>query len=104
MTNKNLDQLKKDEVKKENKKSIGKRIFDIVFWVVIIFLFFIWIFDFVQVKNNKEPRFCIKKHTYKYEDGNTKECIGLGYKVYNYNRKSINIKSEFGPFFIKMEK
>ena len=33
----------------------------------------------------------------------TDECIGLGYKVFTYNRKSIKLKRQFSPFFIKME-
>ncbi len=86
------------------KKSVGKIIFDVVFWVVIVCLLFVWVFDFLKVKNEEKPVFCIQEKTHEFEDGTVDECVGLGYKVYTYNRESINIKVQFAPFFIRMEK
>lgn len=85
------------------KKNIGKTIWNIVFWTLIIGLFAIWTTDFIQVKREKEPIFCVKEVEHKYPDGTTKECVGLGYKVYTYNRTSIKIKKQFSPFFVSME-
>ena len=41
------------------KKSVGKIIFDVVFWVVIVCLLFVWVFDFLKVKNEEKPVFCL---------------------------------------------
>ena len=93
-----------EKIETKNKKKIFKRIFDVVFWVAIVILFFVWVFDFVKFKQEKKPSFCIKNNVYEFDDGTVEECIGLGYKVYYYDRKSINIKTQFGPFFVKMKK
>lgn len=114
-----LDETKNIEVNEEEKATekkeeetfengsktsrILKKVWNIVFWTLFVCLFAIWIIDFVQVKREKEPIFCISEKVHEYEDGTTKECVGLGYKVYTYNRKSLNIKSQFSPFFVKME-
>jgi len=93
-------------VKKEKKKvsKISKnQVFNIIFWIVIIGLFIIWITDFIMVKTEKDPVFCISRETYKYDDGETKECVGLGYKIFEYNRDKYQ-GYEFGPFFTKIKK
>lgn len=84
------------------KKSIFKIIWNVIFWVFIVLLFTVWIVDFINVKNNREPAFCIKEKVHKYKDGTTTECIGLGYKVYT-NKRNDNKTSQFAPFFIKMD-
>lgn len=63
-------------------------------WILIVF------YDYFTTLNDQNPKFCIAEKTYTYDDGTTYECVGLGYKVYKYNRSSIHAK-EFGPFFIK---
>lgn len=65
-----------------------------VVWVGIVFV------DYFKTRNDKMPVFCIKETTYEYEDGKTYECVGLGYKMYKYNRDSITA-TEFGPIFIE---
>ena len=96
------DFLDEKPKKKEEKKKPGivSRIFDIVLWVVLLGWIGICIFDFYNVSNDKEAKFCIKKETIKYDDGNISSCTGLGYIAYYYNRKSYSGK-EFGPFWIK---
>ena len=91
-------------VKEKDKKSLGQKIFDIVFWVAIIILAFVWLTDFIRLQNEKEPVFCLTEKTHKFKDGTVDECIGLGYKIYDYNRESINIKHQFSPFFVGMKK
>lgn len=86
----------------KKKKNIFKIVWNVVFWVFIVSLFTVWTIDFINVKNNREPAFCIKEKVHKYKDGTTTECIGLGYKVYTNKRKS-NKTSQFAPFFIKMD-
>lgn len=87
----------------DDKKSVGHKIFDVIFWICIALLAFIWIFDFIQVKDGKDPKFCIKTELHEYEDGTVNECDGLGYKVFKYNRTSINIDTQFSPFFVGMK-
>lgn len=94
-----------DKVKEKNKNSnIVKRIFNIFFWVSIIILAFIWVSDYARVRENKEAKYCISTKIHEFEDGSVKECIGLGYKTYKYERTSMSAGIEFGPFFMKMRK
>lgn len=91
------------EVKKE-KRNIGKLVFDIVFWVGLTVLAVIWLTDFIKVQNEEKPVFCLVQKTHEFEDGTVDECIGLGYKIYEYNRDSISNARQFSPFFIGMKK
>ena len=79
-----------------------KKILNVVFWVVIVGLAAVWLFEFFQVKSNNDPKLCLKKEIHQYDDGTIMECTGLGYKVYKYERTSMAQGIEFGPFFIKM--
>lgn len=79
-----------------------KKILNVVFWVVFVVLFSIWLIDFIKVKTNNEPIFCIKKEVRKFDDGTVDECLGLGYRVYNYKRSSLPSGMDFAPFFMKM--
>lgn len=93
----------KNETFENGSKNIFKIIWNFIFWAVVILLFIVWIIDFNNVKNKREPAFCLKNVTHQYDDGTVEECIGLGYKVYKYDRKSSDIKgSQFSPFFIGM--
>lgn len=80
--------------------SIIKKVFNTVLWIILLIWIGICLFDFYNVNNKKEPMFCIKKETIKYSDGKVESCLGLGYKVYHYQRKSFN-GIEFGPFWSK---
>ncbi len=101
--NDKMEEILDEKEKKRLSGSIFRKIFDIIFWLAFAILAFIWIIDFINVNNEKDPIFCINENTYEYDDGQIKECIGLGYKVYNYNRTSTGTGYEFGPFFIKMK-
>lgn len=80
-----------------------KKIWNLLFWIIFAVLACVWLVDFFRVKAEKEPIFCISKQTIEFEDGYVKECTGLGYKVYNYNRTSLEKGIEFGSFLIKMK-
>ena len=67
-------------VKEEKQKSLGRIIFDIVFWVVISILAIVWLTDFIKIQNGKEPVFCLAEKVHEFDDGTVDECIGLGYK------------------------
>lgn len=81
-------------------KKIISLIFTILFfgWIALI------IYESYSVTKGNEPKFCIKKLEHKYDDGITQECIGLGYKVFKYNRSSIDVQVQFGPFWIEEKK
>lgn len=81
-----------------------KKLLDIVFWIVVIAVVVVWGIDFIMLKKGNDPIFCLKNISHEYEDGTIKECVGFGYKAFQYNRTSINKTTQFGPFFIEMEK
>ena len=91
------------EKKNTEKTNIAKKIFDVVFFFFFVGLAIIWITDFINVKNDKDPIFCISQKTHTFDDGTVEECVGLGYKVYDYNRTSLSYGRQFGPFFIGMK-
>lgn len=67
----------------------------LVAWVIIV------VSDYMNTLNEKPLKYCIKERVHDYgEDGNVYECIGLGYRVFKYNRKSLTA-THFGPIFIK---
>lgn len=80
-------------------KRILETIFKVLFLVALIGWVTIVFYDYFRSKNGKDPKFCIKEVTHKYSDGDTYECLGLGYKMYRYNRSFSAV--QFGPFFIK---
>jgi hypothetical protein len=90
----------KAEEKQEKKFKISKTVWNVIFWVVLAILAFVWIFDFVRVRKEEEPYFCVSRSTLTYNDGTVDRCIGLGYKVYRYHRSSINAAVEFVPFWV----
>lgn len=77
-----------------------KKILGTIFWIIVIILMCLWTYEFYRVRNGLDPQFCIKKVTHTYSDGVTEECIGLGYKVYKYNRDNL-YGTEFVSIFGK---
>lgn len=67
----------------------------IITWIICFFI------DYFRARQEKMPIFCLEKTEQKYEDGKVTTCKGLGYKMYKYERASIPIRVQFGPFFIK---
>lgn len=74
------------------KKFLGR-----LFWVIVILLMCLWTFEFYLVRNGKKPMFCVKNDTFKYSDGITNVCYGVGYKVYEYKRTDL-----YGTEFVSM--
>lgn len=97
------EKIKKKKAEKDNedKKRLISRIVNIVLWVILFAWMALVFVDFLHVKNEEEPQFCMwNKKTTQYSDGKVTECTGLGYKVINYKREDFNA-IEFGPFWIK---
>lgn len=89
----------KSFVSRDKVKVVGS----IIFWTIFVVLAFVWIVDYFRVSRDTKPMFCVAQKTYKYDDGKVQECIGLGYKVYTYDRKSLGKGVEFGSFFTMMK-
>ncbi len=95
------EKTKNEEKEQSQTKKIIMTVFNYVFWIGIVGLAIIWLTEFVLVKNDQDPLLCLDTKYHQFDDGDVTECIGLGYKVYNYERESITAR-EFGPFFIGM--
>lgn len=89
-----------EKPKMEKEESTFNKIMNVILWIVLFVWMAICLIDFYNTTQEKEPIFCLKKETTKYDDGNVKSCLGLGYKVYHYNRKRLKA-IEFGPFWSK---
>lgn len=93
-----------EEIKPKKEKKTSKeptqfsRILNVFLWIVLLAWMAICLVDFFRVRNEKKPVFCISKDTIKYDDGDVNVCLGLGYKVFDYNRDSFEA-IEFGPFW-----
>lgn len=70
----------------------------LVLLIIMAILFFL--VDLQQVKNNRDPIFCI--NTLTYRDGGSKEYLGLGYKIIKYHNNS-GKDFEIGTYFLKYE-
>ena len=102
-TKKEIKENKKeaaDFLDEKHKSGILRKIFSIIFWLIAIVILTLWSIDWLNVRNNKKPSFCFSNKTHKYDDGKVTECVGLGYKIYKYERSSMNEMIEFVPFFI----
>ncbi len=83
---------------KEMRKSDILKLILLTLVIVWIIMFFI---DYFRARQSKDLIFCISEKVTEYDDGKVYSCTGLGYKMYRYDRTSINTDLEFGPFFIK---
>lgn|SRR5574344_630785 len=77
-----------------------KKVLSFIFWLIVIVLMCLWTYEFYRVRNGLDPQFCIKNNTHTYADGVTTECIGIGYKVYKYDRYQL-YGTEFTSIFAK---
>ena len=94
-----LDEKKNKKSKKDEKSTFSK-VMNIILWILLFAWMAVCLIDFYNVRNQNDPVMCIKRGTTKYEDGTVDWCLGAGYKVYQYNRKSFKA-IEFGPFWSK---
>ena len=85
---------------KEDKESIVGKILNVILWLVLFAWIAVCLVDFYKTRKREEPLFTFKKYTQKYEDGEVTSYTGLGYKIFDYNRKCYN-GIEFGPFWTK---
>ena len=89
-----------EKPKKEKGESTFNKVMNVILWIVLFAWMAICLVDFYKTHQEQEPMFCLKKEVTKYDDGQVRSCLGLGYKVYHYERKSFKA-IEFGPFWSK---
>ena len=96
------EMVKKEEFfdEKKSKKSLFNRIMNVILWIILFAWMAVCLIDFYKVHQKQDPIFCFKKDVTHYNDGDVKWCLGPGYKVFQYNRKSFQA-IEFGPFWSK---
>ena len=94
------EKVTKEEFLDEKEKSLFSKVMNVMLWIVLIIWMGICLVDYFRTTNNKEPIMCLSKQRITYSDGYVDECTGLGYKVYNYRRASMN-GNQYGPFWIK---
>ena len=80
-----------------------KKVIARIFWIIVIVLMCIATFEFYRVRNGKKPVLCLKTIERTYVDGTSTECIGLGYKVFEYRRNFLK-GTEFVSIFAKERK
>ncbi len=82
-----------------------KRILSILFVIILLGWLALVVTDFLRVRDNKEPKFCLSNKTVEHADNSKTEiCTGLGYKVQKYYENGEHTATEIGPFFIKDKK
>ena len=69
--------------------------------IIVVLGIIFYIFDYNRIKNNKTPIFCINSAT--YMDGGSKEYLGLGYKVIDFNRTNGYDVMKIGTWFMNYE-
>ena len=78
-----------------------KKILLTLFIVVLVGWLSLILVDYFSIKQNKDPKFCLKTETVKHADNKKTEiCTGLGYKVQYYYNDDQLVASEIGPLFI----
>lgn len=85
----------------ENEKNKTGNIIKIIILVLIISWIALFFVDYFKARKGISPTFCLKEETKTYDDGTVYSCTSFGYKMYKYNRTSVNASIEFGPFFLK---
>lgn len=73
----------------------------IILPIIAVLILLMMLVDFNRVVQNVEPLFCITKSV--YEDGGTKEYIGFGYKIFDYNKVNEKRQVKIGSIFSQYE-
>ncbi len=94
-----IKKLKKEKVQKTKPKKNKNKIINIIFIVLLVLICLISLDIILVSKYEKGPIFAIPVKT--YTDGGTKEYLGLGYKVINYNQKQGRRDIDIGTWGLK---
>lgn len=93
-------EFKEEKPKKNKGLKIVSKIINLILTLAVLGWAGMMLYDYFQVSNEKEPKFCLEENVIEHNDGVTKECKGIGYKIYRYDRESFK-GLDFGPFWIK---
>ncbi len=74
------------------------KILCILLVIIVVLGIMFFIIDYNRVKNNETPIFCINTSTYR--DGGSKEYLGLGYKVIDFNKLDGYDEMKIGTWFM----
>lgn len=99
---KDNENLMADDFVKEFAPNYFKIAISSIIWAIIIIIIAIWSIDIYRIVNHEDPKLCLSKTIYEYDDGTITECNGLGYNIYHYERDKED-KYIFRPFFIKYD-
>jgi hypothetical protein len=94
-----ISKLKQEKIFRLKNFKPAKKIINIVFIILIVLLCLISLDIVLVSKYEKGPIFAIP--TKVYTDGGTKEYLGLGYKVINYNQKQGRRDMQVGTWGLK---
>ena len=97
---------KKNENTNQEKPKKKHHFLKSLFSLIITVVFFGWIcilgYDFYNITNKNDPKFCIQKGTIENDDGTVEWCLGAGYRTYHYDYDEYEAY-EFGPFWQKVK-
>ncbi len=91
-----------NQVQPKKKKHVIRKIFNFLITVALLVWIGIVLYDFYNVNNKNEPKFCISTGETKNEDGTVKWCKGAGYVTYKYNYGDVEAYT-FGPFWQEIQ-
>ena len=78
-----------------------------LFLKMLIYILLVWttifLVDYIRVKNEKVPIFCIKSESSRIADVGTIEYYGIGYKVIDFNSIDGFNKMKIGTYFMDYE-
>lgn len=78
-----------------------------LFLKMLIYILLVWttifLVDYIRVKNEKVPIFCIKSESSRIADVGTIEYYGIGYKVIDFNSIDGFDKMKIGTYFMDYE-
>ena len=94
-----IKKLKKEKVQKTKPKKNKNKIINIIVIVLLVLICLVSLDIILVSKYEKGPIFAIPVKT--YTDGGTKEYLGLGYKVINYNQKQGRRDIDIGTWGLK---
>ena len=93
-----IRQEQANQVQPKKKKHVVRKIFNFLITIALFAWIAVIVYDFYNVQNKNEPKFCFTKGETKNDDGTVSWCKGAGYIAYKYDYGDV-VAYEFGPFW-----
>lgn len=71
--------------------------------IIIIMGLIFFAIDYLRIQNNQKPIFCISFNSMTYSDGGTREYLGMGYKIIDFNKLNGYDEKKIGLWNMKYE-